>query len=50
MAKQYKTISVDIDNLESLRAIAAQLEDETGVTHSINDVVSILRRKYEEDK
>lgn len=50
MAKQYKTISVDTENLDALRSIAAQLADETGVTHSINDVISVLRRKYEEEK
>lgn len=50
MAKQYKTISVDVDNKEALAAIAAQLTDETGVSHSINDVITVLRRKYEDEK
>lgn len=49
MANQrtYRTVTVSIENSEYLRSLAEELTERTQVSHSINDVISVLRRVYE---
>jgi hypothetical protein len=43
---KYRSVSLWNNNVEDLKAIAAELSDETGVNHSINDAVTIVVKLY----